>query len=383
MQEKKWVFIDNMLDIFYKEIVYEASKGIIDNYKKSNIIFSTRIPEDNIFIEAVSNNKRVFIPTLNINNKNLFNKLLTEYVFLAKAFYIDDKNYIFLDSLEKEKYSKEKVILTNLWANATVEDYNNPYKFLSKRISFLKNTICFNESVCYSEVLDSTINIEIIDNTIFCETPQKIRITISNNDDLYVLPDVYYGLDDNKAYIYAIQNAKDINIENSKYQKKIKRLMFKVNDNFDTKKETDRVENIKDITSSFLLSANIATSFLNNLGVEELSIHSFLVSRWNEKELLFDQIFEYNKNKYGLDKSLEIYKEDIKNHIIMQDNLTLKLLRVFKRLDYHNSGINIISDAYNYDTCMHLLIEKGYINNKLLDETFNFSILKANKTTQI
>ena len=82
----------NILDIFYKNIVPEATTGRIDCNCYYNMIFSTRIMENNTFYCAKTDNDSLLVPTLVIKNKKLQkhyhllkqkeNKTLYDYIFM-------------------------------------------------------------------------------------------------------------------------------------------------------------------------------------------------------------------------------------------------------------------------------------------------------------
>lgn len=83
----------------------------------------------------------MLVPTLIIKDKQEFNYLLEKYVKMALMFY---DNECFVEEVRCSNYfdneqgiSKEKVIMTLLWSNASYEDFNDPCTFLKKRIFFL------------------------------------------------------------------------------------------------------------------------------------------------------------------------------------------------------------------------------------------------------
>ena len=153
----------NLLDLFYNFVVQEASHGRINCFFKYNMIFNTKIVEDHIDIVSENDNSDLLIPTLIIKDKYKFEHLLLEYVQKALNFYGDDDFY---EEVRNSNFyedeigiSKEKLIMTLLWSNATVEDFEHPCDYLSKRISFfeLGNLSQYSERkvVGYSEFLDS------------------------------------------------------------------------------------------------------------------------------------------------------------------------------------------------------------------------------------
>ena len=65
-------------------------------------------------------------------------------------------------------------------------------------------------------------------------------INLYNHDtgeQLYEFPRVYFGISNDIAYIYAVQNDRKRFISD-KYLKKIERLLYKVNDGLDVKEDT-------------------------------------------------------------------------------------------------------------------------------------------------
>ena len=78
----------NDINVFYDEIINEASTGRVDCFFMMNLLFSTYIKEEEKVIEAKKNdNGRYLIPRLIIKDKGSFNKLLAEYLDLAKSKY--------------------------------------------------------------------------------------------------------------------------------------------------------------------------------------------------------------------------------------------------------------------------------------------------------
>ena len=71
------------------------------------------------------------------------------------------------------------------------------------------------------------------------ETPYKLTFTLKNNEDTHELPSIYYGIvEENgikKCYVYGILASK--NNENNRFNKKINRLLYKINDGVIDSKE--------------------------------------------------------------------------------------------------------------------------------------------------
>ena len=285
----------NDVSIFYDEVINEASTGRVDCFFMMNLLFNTYIKDENRVIKSESNDEgRYLVPTLVIKNKESFNKLLTEYLILAKSKYDLTKYYEALEfsDIENSEQVINKLVLTTLWANATYDDFEDSEEFLRKQISFLKdNTFSeYNEPtiIGYSEVLGGYIEIENISEPILNETPNSLKISLieSDTNERYTFPLVRYGIKDDKCYIYAVQKNKKYDIDNA-FKKKVNRRLFKIGENFDTKNDTYenyKEGNLKDVSASFVVASNIALGLLSSKGINDIVVPSILIERWNAKE---------------------------------------------------------------------------------------------------
>lgn len=188
-------------------------------------------------------------------------------------------------------------------------------------------------------------------------------LSIKLTDDIdetntYYLPNIKFGIYNNKAYIYAIQSKKNKS-DSSEYTKKINRKLFKIGKNFN-ENILYKDDNLKDVTASFVISANIALSILENIGIDEILVPSLLIERWNSR-FITDKIKKENNEN---------------NHILIQKNLTEKFLRTFRRIMCHTKHIDIKSYPFENDSYLHLSYNNNskYSNNPLLDETYNLVI---------
>jgi len=354
-------------DIFYNNIVPEAQNGRIDCFVFYNIAFSTYIVDnDESYICNISNND-LLIPTLIIRDKNKFDSLLEEYVTLALSFY-DDNNfdedildYKLYDN--KKRICKEKAILALLFANATVEDFNNPINFLEKRINFINNSMEEKHNLGYCEILNTMMQVSIEKDIINNETPYQFVIKILSYDgESYVLPKVKFGISDNNVYVYAIQNE---NNQKNQLGKRINRILYKIGEGYNDGDYLCDDENLKDISASFLVSLNIFVNYVKTCGYNKIIVPSILVERWNAKKI--SSILRSNRYGYSVEKMIEL--EDSQDYL--QRNLTNKLIRTFLRLGVHYNNIDIFSFPYEIDSCLHINIndERIRCNNTLLFET--------------
>lgn len=366
----------NDIRVFYDEIINEASTGRVDCFFMMNLLFSTYLKEENKTIEAKKDDDgRYLIPTLVIKNKESFNKLLTEYLTLARTKYDLTKYYEALEFSDIKNHEQviNKLILATLWANATYDDFSDSEEFLRKQISFLKdNTFSeYNEPtiIGYSEMLGGYVEIENISEPILNETPNSLKISLvePETNEKYTFPLVRYGIKDGKCYIYAVQKNKKFDIDNS-FKKKVNRRLFKIGENFDTKNDTYenyKEGNLKDVSASFVVASNIALGLLSSKGINDIVVPSILIERWNakEKNIIVRSGREENKEEY-----IETNKDE---HNEIQRNLTEKLLRTFLRIISHNNTFEVMSYPFDIDSSLHIRTSPELdCNNSLLNETF-------------
>ena len=348
----------NILDVFYEEFIPEVSGGSVECFFTYNILFDVLI--GNKLIKAKENIGSI-IPTLKITDKRLFDSLLIEYVKKSLDF------YEFEEEIKDDERLKIKKILTFLFANASIDDFENPVNFLKKKINFLEDKTLMSlndEFLC--NTLDAKICIKTVKASSTSETPYKVKFELVGEDGKYNMPSIYVGLYNDKAYVYAIQKEKDLNLDS----KKIKRNLYKIDDGLDDKEdnfENYGIGNLKDVTPSFLLAVNILIGILNEKGIDKIVVPSILPLRWNAKE-----IANYKK---GILKNYS--SEDMNNmslqHEQIQSNLTEKLIRTFLRLVHHHSGIDVVSYPTDGDFDLNLSISKSdKCNNPILAETYNF-----------
>lgn len=364
------------ISVFYDEIINEASTGRVDCFFMMNLLFSTFIREENKTISAKKEDDgRYLIPTLVIKNKENFNKLLTEYLNLAKNKYDLTKYYEALEFSDIENYEQviNKIILTTLWANATYDDFTESEEFLKRQISFLKdNTFSEYEAptiIGYSEVLGGYIEIENINETIMNETPYSLKISLiePNTNERYTFPLVRYGIENGKCYIYAVQKDKKYDVDN-KFKKKVNRRLFQIGENFDTKNDTYenyKEGNLKDVSASFVIASNIVLGLLASKEINDIVVPSILIERWNAKET---GIIEKSKRQ---ENSVDYIATNKEEHNNIQSNLTEKLLRTFLRIVSHNKTFEVTSYPFDIDSSLHIRTSSELeCNNTLLNETF-------------
>lgn len=360
-------------DIFYKHIIREAQTGRIDCLDYYNIAFETDIMGKKY--SYLGDSDELIIPTLRINDKEEFDRLLNEYVMVAKEFYgidsfSDDVKMINWQSDESGRWI-EKTIMTLLWANATIEDFNDPVNFLKRRIEFMREDYCDSQVLGYSLVMEAWVEIEIAKDKITNEGPYQFIVRLRNDmGEVVEMPQVKFGCLNDSLYVYAIQNGK--NKTDSKFMKQINRKLYKVGMGYIGNDDGD--ENLKDITASFLYVLSIAIAYFKNLEIDNIIVPSILIERWNNK-----RIANRMKMKRGKITSDE-YNEKEEYQDYLQSNLTNKLIRTFLRLGCHFNNIDVKSFPFEEDSCLRMKINDVAVqgNNYLLMDGYNLMKGKGN-----
>ena len=359
----------DILEIFYNNVVPEAMNGRINCLSYYNMAFSTEIVDEEVKYSCNIDDEGLLIPTLMIKNKSEFDRLLVEYVNLAIYFY--DDNYFDDEILNYKLYDnenricKEKVIMSLLFANATIEDFNNPIDFLKRRIDFIYNDLSGNYDFGYMDMFKGDLSLNIEKDIINNETPYQMIIKITSmNGEEFIFPKIKFGICDGTVYIYAIQNKMN---EDNSFCKKINRVLYKIGEGYTDTDSYEGDENLKDITASFLVSLNMAISYLYNNGYNNIVVPSLLVERWNAKRisnLIKIRIKKMNDNSAN---------EMITNQDYLQQNLTNKLIRTFLRLGCHYNNMDVLSFPFELDSCLHMEINDNEMecNNTLLYKTYN------------
>lgn len=363
-----------MLDCFYNEIIKEAAIGFVDCDFFMPICFGTRELVNNELRDIT--NARYFsnamIPTLIIKDREKLNRSITKYVDLAKDFYKDD---IRLEDVS----NKDKYIITSLLSNILVADFNDLDNLFTRHSNFLENKSLeeFESpvNIGYIDKLNSNVVVQITKQSIVEETPYGMEISLQddNNKIIYKFPTIRFGIDNNKVYIYAVQQ--DDIVEN----KKIERLLRKVGEGFDEKNsERDEIEypeNLYSVSPWSLVALSIFIPIMKNYtNVDEFVAPYFLVNRYNAVEISYEILKEKYKDNIEDERIQRMIKKNedaVNSHDELQRNITDKFIRNFRRLDHHFENIDVDMFPLEQDSMIHFKVGNGLeCNNSLLKEVY-------------
>ena len=334
-------------DIF-NEVEEEASKGIVTLYGKApfNVKFNTVIEDQkdeeqelDEYKQAKKEGNMAAYPTLRINDKYEFFDKLANYVDLE----LEKRNEFGMDESEFVK-----AVITFLFVNASLKDFDNPVEYLNRRMDYLLDDKMNTKKEVDDAILGSKLTISRDLNSFVMETPYKMTFTLERDGEKSSLPNVYYGISDNKCYIYSIMNKGEYQ---SKLTKEVNRELYKLNDGI-YEEESDEFkdykdgksdyypENVSDVTPSFVFSTLLFLKELQRNGISDVSVVTYLPIRY-----------------YNMDANARssFYKdEQLENNERIQNNATNKFVRTFMRCMSHLDGYDITSYPFEEDEYMHI-----------------------------
>lgn len=372
--------------IFFEEIVNEAKNGevkikIDEEDYTFNLGFNACLEgvlESGIFGDSK--------PILMVNNKDQLIALLEQYFIEC------DKHENKFSNCKLE--TRIKTYLTLIWSNATYEDFANPLSYIKKRIDFYQDDTLDFTTKDYSdeiEVLDgSKIRICNELQDIRQETPYVFKPTIESGEQVFSLPHISYGISNGECYIYAVQT--DKKSELSSYDKRMNRKLYKINSGvfeaeIDEYKEyvagaEYHPENISEISPAAILSMIIFLKVLNEKRIEKIKVVSLLPVRYNSKELAFTKKYEF-KLKYGNLSEIELQKlllEYKKESLRIQQNLSEKMIRNFRRIEHHFNNCIITAYPMEFDEYLHMTVREFTLgNNDFLNEIISSESVDISK----
>jgi hypothetical protein len=327
-----------LIEYFFEDILPEITSGsvIIDEFRY-NIGFNTLILSDGKETLISSKLKRdAQRPMLIIKDMDKFCAALNKYNdFCHESNIIDNRTYIRLSKQDRIKYN-----LSLIWGASTVDDFNNPVAFLERYTNFIRDTsfICFDSMPVSNKVAEldnSSIEILRLPQPSNFETPYLLEMCLTKQYDeknklIFTLPSIRYGIDcdlDGKktGYIYAIQKKEDKIIPsnnpafdeaNEKYNKKMNRLLYKLNNGVN-EQESDEYkeyknntgeyypENISDVSPSALVSLTIMMGLMKSANIDIIKAPDYLPLRWHCKEDMYRRKLDYMIKTLRLEEKLK------------------------------------------------------------------------------
>ena len=195
-----------------------------------------------------------------------------------------------------------------------------------------------------------------------------VVITHNKEEFEYRLPTISYGItnenDKKECYVYSILNPKekkDMSDEEIRFNKKINRLLYKVNGGVKEAEELDNglfsYENISDVSPSAVVSLLVFLMLLKEKGITKIKAVPYLPLRYLSRDMMA-------KEKTG-----ERRDELLERNLMIQKNVTDKFIRTFFRAAYHLDDSEVVLMPYEMDECLHFRIGSNMkTDNVLLNE---------------
>lgn len=381
LERLKMQFNNSLIEeIFFNQILPNLKNGSIEipiyNTNSNGDIFTF-----NVLVDAYDETSPYY---LCIQDKEKLVNSLYEYmqIMLSNDSSINKQNI----------YDKIKYYLTLLWVNATYEDLRNPVRFIQKYIDFNNNPL-FEDEFTYASNIealnDADIDVIIKREPANMETPYSFNAQINlfdnGKENNYYLPSICYGVSGDICYIYSIQNS-GMFTSNHGFEKKIKRLLYKMNENVSSHesedfKEYKRLEkqgnnmedefypeNISDVSVSAILALTVFMDSLNDMGIKNIKVVPFLPIRYKNKEDAYEKKYQLKLKQLKVDEIKELKQNLEEKRLLIQSNLTNKFIRDFMRLKHHFNGIDILSYPMEIDEYLSININNMEChNNKLIE----------------
>ena len=289
---------EKILDIFYNQVLVEIANGVVNIDDFIFFIEFTTTTKNKKYISKKDEN-------LLINDFEKFNEYLIIYVNKML------KHLEAYDQFKKIDYVyyngdidlQIKFVLATLFNNATNYDFANPIEYLIKRTNFLDDELKDKLNIwaeSKDKFFDNNIKYKVSVTNPVLETFYKFKQVIYEDNEEYLLPDIYYGISNEVCYIYAI-NLKSKNIT-SQYTKKINRLLYKL----DSLVDLNSTSYFKDTTKSHVLALLHFLKVLKNHNIENVSIVDYMPIRHHAKEKAISkkQDDELLKDQERIDKNM-------------------------------------------------------------------------------
>ena len=235
--------------------------------------------------------------------------------------------------------NKLRFALTNLFINASFEDFEEINKHIKLRTDFLKSNLSqqfdgkWKNAGQFSNVNGAYVFYRIAENFCNLETPERLEVKVERTTETgdiqtVYLPFIAFGISEEQAYIYTIQNLKAFTENNEPVlQKKLNRARYSLNKGVPVQEQN--------VEPFALVSTSILSGVLKSLDVTKINVKTFLPIRYNAK---YEAYIKKAKNN-----EMQL-KELLEKQQIIQENLTTKFLDTFLRTSKQTGAFTLYSD---------------------------------------
>ena len=320
-------YIDSLID----EIFDESANGkvLIEDNAGENFFYYARFYNEQ--------NKNGKYPCFEIHDKDLLEEKIAKYLLEARKFYAKSpETSIF------EGRGLDKRLVLNMLLNASYFDMIMPEKFVDDRIKMLKTAPSVFEKTFFYAGIKATNQIKKLSSNY--EAPYKFETTFEKNGEKYTLPAITFGLVDDKAKVFAVQNFAAKTNKETLLKKKLGRHLYKLNSGVC---ESDIIANV---SVSAVAAATIFLEFLKEENINKIEAPTFLPLRYHT-----NKVAKFNRAK----RTNESPKSVCARNNLDQFNMTNKFAYLFERLAFHFDNIDVCYDDNTMTTFAHILQKKA------------------------
>lgn len=348
-----------IIDTFYNYVLPGILEGEVDCDYLLHILFNVTIGTETYM--ATKKYGIENIPTLYIGIKEEFDDALARYTTVALEFYQEK-----IKNIPEDK--RTAYIEALVFVPMGQKDYLNPVEYLNKMVSVL--------SVCPIDLTDgyveygiipslqSEMSIKIDKETPNEEAPFKFMIKLDNESETYSLQTVRFYIHDDKVYIGAIQHEQKREVQE---RSKIKRRLFKANENADVNSE------IIETNPGSVASLSVFFSYMNAKGYKEYHTLPTNVQRRIDKCILvynLNNILEINKPPFERRHKVVETLERANGYFERSDTIRKQLRNAFARIAYHFDVVDFYEDEKESEDTTIISEEVIGCNNRLLGELY-------------
>lgn len=363
--------MEDVLNTFYSKIIPESLNGTVDCEIHVRIIFNVFFAETGHFLSATNKYPGVLIPTFTINNKQLFDSYLKEYVETMLAFYKDAN----VSSVPSDMFVA--YIISTAIANMGAEDYLEPENYFLNRCKAIKqNKFDLNsdfQHAGYSDIFSADMCYVIEKEKPNEECPFKFTLYLKSNEDAYEFQTIRFYIIDDVCYIGAIQGNGKHN--KTPFEKKVNRTLYKANE------AIDENNSLYQTNPGAVVAITAFIAFLTNHNVEKVTIMHYGIQRWNDKKILYHNLDKKIKSPETSEKAkikVQSIIERTEGYFSKADHIREQLNNALMRFNYHFYGQDEVQGSTKAIVQLYNP-ESG--NNTLLNETFTLlSDLEHKKT---
>ena len=207
------------INIVFKNDAFNLFYEVMHNPHQIENAWTPDISEKDIDLLRNQNDKNC--PTIYVKDHIKFFKYLTDII---------NNNVVLHDKYNDYRSARAFTIkfLRRIWLRMGPNDFNNVEEFLERQLEFVKNDIFYNfkNELVIHDFYNYNVTAKSTTTYSWDEASLEIKFKIYDQDNTsyHSLPHVYYGIENDTCYIYAIQNDR----EQHKIQK-IERLLYKLN----------------------------------------------------------------------------------------------------------------------------------------------------------